>query len=389
MNEMWASEVERRLRLISDRIAGLNQNALRTEGQAGFGFPVQEQAQSDEEVYWIRLTGKSVVDGVNLYSWRRQVQAVTAGGLVWMDSGDFGTLAMNPAVGLNNEDRSVVDGKRYPAKYNPDTGQWIFFLSEGTGGGSGLHRFPTRYKVWVEWDTVPTLKTGASANVPADGPALAEAVSKMATGYICTATWVLGYRPHFFYDPVVETSYQGAWTEYTYGTFPSSSSQNWYVSLVLHKRDGGDYLIDHWPELLPGPPAVDSFQPPPGPLGDRTLLESDPFKPMNFCLLHRWIRRTALGAFSSYQVLSATRDGGTLVRTSGPKYGESGFWSFPMHCDETDYSNEGDGTIYLGWGDYATTTIVGGGSPGALPPNIISGGTPGSLPSNIISGGVI
>lgn len=130
MNEMWASEVERRLRMISDRMAGLNQAALRNDGQAGFGFPVTNPGVDEGEIIWIRLTSKIVIDGVNTYEWRQQTCIMTAAGIVWTDSGNFGTIAENPAIGLNNEDRSTIDGKRYPAKYNADTGQWIFFLRE-------------------------------------------------------------------------------------------------------------------------------------------------------------------------------------------------------------------------------------------------------------------
>ena len=367
MNEMWASEVERRLRLISDRIAGLNQNALRTEGQAGFGFPVQEQAQSDEEVYWIRLTGKATVNGSILYSWRRQVQAMTATGLAWMDSGDFGTLTMNPATGLNNEDRSVTDGKRYPAKYNPDTSQWIFFLSEGASGGTGLHRFPTRYKVWVEWDTVPTLKTGASSNPTADGPALAEAVSRMATGFIVSKTVL---------STVYMTwgkAYLGGLYQRIYNAFDGPDFYT-YWSIVK----SSDYTIDM--EDVPYS-AGDLFD-----YDEVTFYESDP----RFGLEHYWTRRNGIGQGIGQDTLRCNRtSGSTSSFTTGPKYGESGVWSFAMTCPATTYHNAGSGTIFLEWGDGVEATVIVGGGPGSLPADIFSGGTPGSLPSDIISGGTI
>lgn len=365
MNEMWASEVERRLRMISDRIAGLNQNALRTEGQAGFGFPVQEQAQSDEEVYWIRLTGKSVIDGVNLYAWRRQVQAMTATGLVWMDSGDFGTLTMNPATGLNNEDRSVTDGKRYPAKYNPDTSQWIFFLSEGTGVGGGLHRFPTRYKVWVEWTTAPTLKTGASSNPAADGPALAECVAKMATGMIVEKS---NLNPIFMGWGREFTGYLYQRVEYQTDTL----DLNAYWNLV--KSDLG-YAIDLDDE--------------PYTTGD---IDDTLFSPTNprFGLEASWIRRNGIGGAIGTDTLQCNRtSGSTSSFTTGPKYGESGVWSFAMTCPATTYHNAGSGTIFLEWGDGVEATVITGGAPGSLPGNIFDGGTPADLPSDIIDGGVI
>jgi hypothetical protein len=130
MNEAWASEVERRLRTISDRIVSLNQNALRLEGQANLGLPttVPPEGTEADEVQWIRLTDKAVIGGVNTYAWRRQIYVMTGGGMAWVDSGEFGTIFENPAIGLNNENVLTTDGKRYPAKFNPDTGQWIFFL---------------------------------------------------------------------------------------------------------------------------------------------------------------------------------------------------------------------------------------------------------------------
>jgi len=138
MNEMWASEVERKLRAISDRLGSLNQNALRLEGQLNFGLPTTTPPDGSdvEEVHWIRLTEKAVIAGVNTYAWRRQVYVMTGGGMSWVDSGEFGTIAENPAIGLNNEDRPTNDGKRYPAKFNPDTVQWIFFLTLSVYGSS-------------------------------------------------------------------------------------------------------------------------------------------------------------------------------------------------------------------------------------------------------------
>lgn len=381
---------EQRLAEIERRLMGLGgavrENARKADAVsqmmsvASFGMPPSNAGAGESDFIWIKLTSKSVVSGTNVYAWTRQEYAPSGGGAAWVDTDQTGTTGGNPAVGLNNEDRPTGDGKRYPARYDPDTGRWIFFLSEGVGG-SGVHRFPNRYKVWVDWATTPTLKTGASANVPADGPALAEAVSKMATGFILEQGPFI-YSPHFYFDPVANASYQGFWRAHPIKTVLSSiPAPGWYVSLVLHKRDGGDYTIDYWPEGLDGPADYRA--------GTRQLVDDETYSQPPFCLYLQWTRRNSLGVPTTPGRLQAIRDGGTMVRSNGPKFGESGFWSFPMDCNETDHSNAGNGTIYLGWGDYATTTIVGGGTPASLPANIISGGTPGSLPSNIISGGVI
>ena len=206
MNEMWASEVERQLRLLQAKFTGLNQNDLRLQGFTNFGLPVSQPptGTNEDEVYWIRLTGKTVIGGVNIYSWRRQVYVMTGGGMAWVDSGDSGTFSENPAIGLNNEDRSTTDGKRYPAKYNADTSQWIFFLtlnSSGGGGGGGSYVAECRIRLisgvhfpggsastWTDWNTPNLLRFWNTTTEPTcavlaavDNPTFGYAIMQWAT----------------------------------------------------------------------------------------------------------------------------------------------------------------------------------------------------------------
>lgn len=135
MNEQWASEVERKIRTISDQLNSIGRTALRNEGVNNFGFPVvtPPTGSAADEIVWIRLTEKSVSGGYYRYGWRRQDYT----GASWVDTGDAGTLDDTPAVGLNNDDRPVNDGKRYPAVYDAGSGQWIFFLMLATSGDPG------------------------------------------------------------------------------------------------------------------------------------------------------------------------------------------------------------------------------------------------------------
>lgn len=170
MNEAWAAEVERRLRAMNDLMTRIGQSDIRQQGLVNFGLPtVQPPAsETDEEIAWIRLTNKTTIGGVNLYEWRRQVYVMTGGGMSWVDSGESGTFAENPAIGLNNENRSTTDGKRYPAKYNPDTSQWIFFLrEEETSTGKFIARCRLRQIGGYHYPSgVPTLTEYTSSTTP-------------------------------------------------------------------------------------------------------------------------------------------------------------------------------------------------------------------------------
>lgn len=143
-HEDWMSEVERQLR-DGPRQAGLSRSLYEQSLiQSPFVNP-SDVASQDDEVIWIRLTAKTVIGGTNTYAWARQKRVVSGGSIAWVDTGEGGTATDFPAVGLNNEDRPTTDGKRYPAKYNADTGQWIFFLRLGETSSSTY--FVTSLKV--------------------------------------------------------------------------------------------------------------------------------------------------------------------------------------------------------------------------------------------------
>lgn len=130
-NENWMSDVERQLRLIGDQLTAQSIKTLASEGQLNYPLPSRIQSPdqgSSSDWIWIRLTDKTTIGGQIFYSWREQVKLYTPSGFFWVDSGNGSTFVDYPAAGLNNEDLSVTDGKRYPARWNPDTSQWIFFL---------------------------------------------------------------------------------------------------------------------------------------------------------------------------------------------------------------------------------------------------------------------
>ena len=156
-NEGWMVNVEGELKRSRDQLTNLAINQLAMEGQGNYDLPSRiqtpDQTASTSDWIWIRLTSKTTINGQIFYSWREQVKLFTPSGFLWVDSGNGSTFVDYPAAGLNNEDLSVSDGKRYPARWNPDTSQWIFFLK-----ASALPPVPpiitgTHYgiKTWVEW----------------------------------------------------------------------------------------------------------------------------------------------------------------------------------------------------------------------------------------------
>jgi len=48
-----------------------------------------------------------------------------------MNGEKSGSVNEFPAIALDNDNLSVTDNKKYPARWNPDTNQWIFFLRSG------------------------------------------------------------------------------------------------------------------------------------------------------------------------------------------------------------------------------------------------------------------
>lgn len=165
-NESWQSEVEQQLRSLKDYSVNQSINQLAVQGQVNYGFPtrgqeMQPQSQdafSESELIWIRMTGTVTVNGQIYYAWRRQIKLATAQGFIWVDSGESGSLDYMPATGVNNENVSVTDGKRYPAKWNPGTSQWIFFLRNHVPPPTGGSHYGV--KTWVVWknrSSIPAL----------------------------------------------------------------------------------------------------------------------------------------------------------------------------------------------------------------------------------------
>lgn len=130
--ESWQSDVERELKRINDISINNAINQLALEGQSNYQLPSRIQNTDNfmgmSDLIWIRVTEKVTLDGQYYYSWRRQIKLTTPSGYKWIDVGESGHYSDRPATGVNNENVSVTDGKRYPAKWNPDTSQWIFFF---------------------------------------------------------------------------------------------------------------------------------------------------------------------------------------------------------------------------------------------------------------------
>ncbi|CAB5237949.1 hypothetical protein UFOVP142_40 [uncultured Caudovirales phage] len=121
--ENWMSEVERQLRDLKDAV-----DSTPTTSDAALYTPYQPQGMFSEWI-WIRLTGKATAaNGEKLYSWDQMIHVFDVNTDKWLKGNLSGTYDDVPALGLNNEDLTVNDGVRYPARWNPATGQWIFFL---------------------------------------------------------------------------------------------------------------------------------------------------------------------------------------------------------------------------------------------------------------------
>lgn len=166
LNENWQNQVENELRNLKDYSIAQSINQLALQSQLNYQLPSrigQTSSNADDpfssgEIIWIRMTGKQTVNGQIYYAWRRQVKLATGNGFIWVDSGDSGTLDYHPASGVNNEDVSIVDGKRYPAKWNPDTSQWIFFLRNYTPPpSSGTNYGIKTWVVWKDRSSLPAL----------------------------------------------------------------------------------------------------------------------------------------------------------------------------------------------------------------------------------------
>lgn len=249
-------------------------------------------------------------------------------------------------------------------------------FGSGGGGGSGIHRFPVEYRAWVTWDTAPSLITGASSNVPADGPALAAAVAKIADGMTLNAANSNDISQEFGYERNRSkmTQYCGYDFRSTWSHSSSSYDLSCFFKVAFYA--GGQFLADaerYYSGLYANL--------------DDVFLQAENTADQAFRLEIQWPRRNGGGSVIGTSLLIARR---TLASedefSAGPTFGESGTWSFAMEAPATTYSTAGSGTIFLRWGS-VSIPIIAGGTPGSLPSDFIEGGTPGSLPSDFIEGG--
>lgn len=251
----------------------------------------------------------------------------------------------------------------------------------GTGGGgggmAGIHRFPVAFSAWVTWSTTPSLITGASSNVPADGPALASAAAKLIDGFALDPANVNSESYFFGYER--NRSLMAQYCDYDFrGTVTISSTACDYGAFFkVAIYDDGQFLADaerYYSGLYAN-------------LGD-LFLQAEDTADQAFRLEIEWPRRNGAGTVIDRQTLVARRKLSTgSTFSTGPTYGESGTWSFEMEAPATSYHTAGAGTIYLRWGS-AAAALVAGGTPGSLPTDFIEGGTPGSLPTDFIEGGL-
>lgn len=121
------SEIERRLRNL--------ESLTNTQDSSQINYGVISTPTDwflEGEWIWIKLTAKQATSGQYFYGWKQMLRLVDpTGGYIWVESGKEGSVNEFPAIALNNDNVSVTDGKRYPARWNPDTYQWIFFFEAG------------------------------------------------------------------------------------------------------------------------------------------------------------------------------------------------------------------------------------------------------------------
>jgi hypothetical protein len=182
-NESWQSEVEQQLRSLKDYSVNQSINQLAAQGQSNYDLPVRNNPQEDptttNETIWIRMTEKGTANGQIFYSWRRQIKVATANGYEWLDNGDSGTLDYYPATGLNNDDVPASGGIRYPAKWNADTSQWVFFSNQQSA--LGIQRWNQNVWVYGYFMDTPSINSCMSANLTKDTISLNAAIAVLTS----------------------------------------------------------------------------------------------------------------------------------------------------------------------------------------------------------------
>lgn len=255
-NESWQSDVERELKRINDISINNAINQLALEGQSNYQLPART-TQSDQETEkqaWIRLTEKSVVNGRTVYSWREQVSTQTGTGIYWVDNGNSGSYQSVPAVGLNNDNVAIGDGKRYPARFNSSTSEWVFFSNQATG--QLMFRWDDSYWVYCGFSSEPVLNNATSANVTKDAASLSAAIIALnARHYPPTKQrWI-------YYSPGLGMAWNAIGLQLTNGQQNfgiSSSLTSTEISLLQAHVTKVEFFS--WIEAFPdGTPADSSF----------------------------------------------------------------------------------------------------------------------------------
>lgn len=250
----------------------------------------------------------------------------------------------------------------------------------GSGGGTGsVHRFPEEFHVYVSWSSVPSLKTGASSNTAADGPALAEAVAFLASGVTLNLSTVVNddgdLQNYFVYDTTSSRAALYLRLKANNLTTISGSSQYYLGEMQLALFDDAEFMVD------PKQPDFTS-----GALF-RADLGAISTSGQQSGVAIAWPRRNGGGSVIGSSTLTARRTlDSTDTFSTGPVFGEYGEWPFTMTSPETTYNTAGSGTLYIRWGTPPADGIDGGG-PGTSFTDILDGGGPDTTFSDIIDGG--
>ena len=211
------------------------------------------------------------------------------------------------------------------------------FGSGGGGGTGAVHAFPSEYEMWVEWDVVPTLKTGASSNPTADVSALAAAVSFLETGVTLDLSNNDDYLNVWLWDTNSNRAAMHVYDKSNTTTTISGSTEFWTGEFQFALFDDGAFLADtqvsSYSSLFAASVTSISY-------GTQTT---------RFGVA--WPRRNGVGSRIGGSSLWAYRNLASNDNfLTGPTRGESGYWAFDMTSPETTYNNAGSGTLYLQWG---------------------------------------
>lgn len=232
-NESWQSEVEQQLRSLKDYSINQSINQLAAQGQSNYELPVRNNPQEDptttSETIWIRMTEKGTANGQIFYSWRRQIKVATANGYEWLDNGDSGTLDYYPATGLNNDDVPASGGIRYPAKWNADTSQWVFFSNQQSA--LGIQRWNQNVWVYGSFLNTPSISSCATANMAKDSESLTAAIAVLTSKDSIPR---LNPNRFYYYSPDLNTEWSTLYADRTKSGY--SADMNSTISSLVYNH---------------------------------------------------------------------------------------------------------------------------------------------------------